>query len=292
MKIDNKIAADLSIKIINWYCRKDMTSVLSHLDEKTFFIGPREGQIIRCGTDIENAWISNLPMPDFSVSDIEVSSVTTSPTTCEVLLHYYVIWHKKDGTTLEHPQIMQVSWFIKQKIDGIAEDSADHDHYKVAVMHISNPVEPDERDLVYNTFGDIATSQIGHLFRVDSESQTWITIPGIGAIINRYPLGGIPWVESASSAHKSIVHTRDRDIRCSKPLSWFMQEYPGCFLQPSASFLVNPVFIKTLQRFTAELWNGQTLRIPEKKYSAFKRDYLEFLNRTHDSEGSANRSPK
>lgn len=277
---------NLSIDIINAYCRKDLSLVTAHLDEKTFFLGPREGQILRSGTDLRNAWISDLPMADFTVSDIEASSLVTSNTTCEVMLHYFVVWHKKDGTTLEHPQILQISWFVRQAVDGRNEDSEDHDHYKIAVMHISNPEELDERDLVYNTFGDISTSKIGHLFRQESEEQAWIIIPGIGAIINRYPAGSILWLESASSAHRSIVHTRDRDIRCSKPLSWFMKEYPGIFLQPSVSFLINPVFIKTLQRFTAELWNGQVLRIPEKKYGNFKREYLAYLQKGKAEQGT------
>lgn len=277
MKIDNEVAMNLSIDIINTYCQKDLSLVTAHLDEKTFFIGPREGQLLRSGADLRNAWISDLPMADFTVSDIEASSLVTSSTTCEVILHYFVVWHKPDGTTLEHPQVLQISWFVRWAVDGKTEDSEDHDHYKIAVMHISNPEELDERDLVYNTFGDISTSNIGHLFRQKAGDQAWITIPGIGAIINRYPAGGILWIESAASGHKSIVHTRDRDIRCAKPLSWFMENYPGVFLQPSLSFLINPVFIKTLQRFTAELWNGHVLRIPEKKYGNFKREYLAFL---------------
>lgn len=77
---------------------------------------------------------------------------------------------------------------------------------------------------------------------------------------------------SASSAHASIVHVRDRDIRCVKPLSWFMSAYPGVFLQPSVNYLINPAFIKNVQRFTVELYNGKILHIPQKKYGLFKKE--------------------
>lgn len=277
IRIDNNTAISLSIDFIERYCRKDLSWIRPHIDERTFFIGPREGQIMRCGSDLMNAWISDHPMPDFSVRNIEASSVMTSRITCEVLLHYEVIWHKPDGTTLEHPQIMQISWFVQQAIGDRTDDSADHDHYKVAVMHLSNPEELDERDLVYNTFGDIATSRIGYSIHTSIQADTWIVIPGVNAVINRYPAGSILWMESSNSAHKSIAHTRSRDIRSSKPLSWFMEQYPGIFLQPSLSFIINPAFIKTVQRFTAELWNGKVLHIPQKKYGQFKKDLEAYL---------------
>lgn len=281
LKIDNTIATDLSVGMINAYCRKDLSWIPTHLDEQTFFIGPREGQVLRTGTELTNAWISNLPMPDFGVEDVTASSVTTSPTTCEVLLHYQVIWHRPDGTTREHPQVMQVSWFLRQTTEGRREDSSTHDHYKVAVMHISNPEELDERDLVYNTFGDIATSGIGHSLHGQSQ-QSLVVFPGVGSVTNRYPAGSIVWVESARQGHQSIVHTRDRDIRCTQTLSWFMEQHPGVFLRPSVSYLVNPAFVRTVRRFSLELWGGQVLRIPEKKYAAFRRELTAYLERERE----------
>lgn len=277
LRIDSNVAIDLSVRMVRAYCRKDLSWIPTHLDERTFFVGPREGQVLRSGTELTGAWISGLPMPDFEVGDIVASSVLTSPTTCEVLLHYQVVWHRDDGTTLVHPQVMQVSWFLRQTTDGRHEDSPDHDHYKVAVMHLSNPEELDERDLVYNTFGDIATSGIGQTLRTPQE-QRWIVFPGVGAVTNRYPAGGILWIESAKQGHQSVVHTRGRDIRCTSTLSWFMERYPGTFLRPSVSYLVNPAFVRTVRRFTVELWGGEVLRIPEKRYAAFRRDLAAYLD--------------
>lgn len=290
LKIDGDVAIELSCGMVEAYCRKDLSFIPVHLDERTFFIGPREGQILRSGTELNGAWVSDLPMPDFEVEDVSASSVITSPTTCEVLLHYQVVWHRDDRTTLEHPQVMQISWFVRQTTEGRREDSPDHDHYKVAVMHISNPEELDERDLVYNTFGDIATSGIGHVLRSQSE-QCWVTFPGVGAVINRYPAGSILWVESASQGHQSVVHTRGRDIRCTSTLSWFVERYPQTFLRPSVSFIVNPAYVRTVRRFSVELWGGKVLRIPEKKYATFRRELTQYLERAGEDDAPRDRRP-
>lgn len=280
LKIDNTVAISLTTDFVTSYCRKDLSFIPPHIDARTFFIGPRKGQVFRGGTEVLNAWIAKHPMPDFSVSDIEASSVITSPITCEVILHYTITWHKPDGTRLVHPQILQVSWFVQQTVAGSQKDSENHDHYKVAVMHISNPDDLDERDLLYNSFGDIAISTISHKTAgssKDTGEMPWIVIPGIGAVLNRYPMNSILWIESAEQGHQSLVHTRDRDIRCAKPISYYVEKYPGAFLRPSVRFLVNPFFIKTVKRFQIELWNGQLLRVPEKKYAAFKSAFIGFL---------------
>lgn len=275
LKIDSRIALNLSVELVSAYFRKEKGRFQPHLDERTFFVGPREGQVFRNGSMLNNAWIAERPRPDFSVSDIVASAVITSSTTCEVILHYRVIWHKDDGSTLQHPQNTQFSWFIKQNANNSSADSADHDHYKLAVVHISNPEKQDERDLVYSTFGDLGTASIG--IRPLEKEQKWVLFAGVGSNLIRYPVGDIIWIESSGHGHQSIVHARDREIQCAWSVSRLYKEYPDAFLRPSVSFLVNPAFIKIVKRFSIELWNGQVLHVPEKKYYDFKRKFLEFM---------------
>lgn len=283
IEMDQNKAISLSISIIHAYCRKDLTWIPEYLDEQTLFIGPRKGQFLSGGTDLTNAWLLNHPMADFSVSDISASSILTSPSTCEVVLHYDVTWHKDDKTAITHPQTMQVSWFLKSQ-----HSKRNRKSYKVALMHISNPLELDERDLYYNTFGDIGTTSISSSAQSDMPSasafenrkrSTWIMIHGYGAVLNRYPSDSILYIESASKGKRSIVHTRDQDIHCIHRVKYFMEEYPGIFIQPSVSYIVNPLYIKKISRFQAELWNGRILHIPEKRYTSFKKDFESFFKK-------------
>lgn len=299
--------------MIRAYCQKDLSFIPLHMDDRTYFIGPRVGQVMNGGTVVENAWLPGHEIPNFSVSGISADSVATSATTCEVILRYMVTWHKKDESVLVHPQTMQVSWFLSHSAshpDSLSSHSASafnnpdtaaisspvqmlgdeaYKMYRVAVMHISNPEQLDERDLVYNTFGDIATATLTGSSSISTDKTVregrtgkeqkneWIIIPGVGATLSRYPSGSIIWIDSAAGGKKSTVHTRDQEIRCVNPVSYFMEEYPGIFLQPSVSFIVNPLYVKTIKRFQIDLWDGHTLRVPEKKYTKFKKEFEEFF---------------
>lgn len=216
---------------------------------------------------------------------------------------------------------MQISWFLSSAHSGSPSTLSSHSEvseavqllgeeeykmYRVGVMHISNPEELDERDLVYNTFGDIATATIAsthssstHSVPPNSTTGTmnenkgtvdkgnrekavtageWILIPGIGATLSRYPSGSIIWIESTAGGKKSVVHTQDQSIRCTRQVGYFMEEYPGIFLQPSVSFIVNPLYVKNIKRFQIDLWDGKSLRVPEKKYTKFKKEFEEFFD--------------
>lgn len=285
IKIDRQTAISQSVSIINAYCKKDLSWIPEYIDDRTIFIGPRTGQFLSGKTDLTNAWLPDHPLADFSVTDISASSVLTSSTSCEVILHYTVAWHKADGTILTHPQVLQISWFLRTHHVSSGPRTKQKISYKIAVMHVSNPNDLDERDLVYNTFGDIGTSTLASSQLSVSDSvgkktnNTWIMIHGVGAVLNRYPSDSIIWIESASKGKRSTVHTRDQDIHCTDRVRYFMDSYPGVFIQPSVSYIVNPLYIKKISRFQAELWDGRILRIPEKKYTAFRNDFESFFHK-------------
>lgn len=90
MKIDNNTAINLSIAMIKAYCEKDLSFIPLHIDSRTYFIGPRVGQIMNSGMAVENAWLPEHELPDFSVSNLSADSIATSSTTCEVILRYTV----------------------------------------------------------------------------------------------------------------------------------------------------------------------------------------------------------
>ena len=82
------------------------------------------------------------------------------------------------------------------------------------------------------------------------------------------------WIEAADEGRHSKVHTREQLINCMDRLSFFEEKYPGIFLCPHVSYLVNPHYIKSLRRFELALWDGTVLPVPEKKYTALKNALL------------------
>ncbi|MGN1381261.1 MAG: LytTR family DNA-binding domain-containing protein [Eubacterium sp.] len=273
MQINMKTAMSITLDIIKCYLDQDVDAVFKYMDEKTIFIGPRTGQFLTSGTKIRNASLSDAPSPEFSVENIRTFALPVTSNSCEIICMYTVIWKKKDGTIIRHPQTLQVTYVLRPSMQTDEDKSL---AYRIICVHISNPMEPDERDLHYKTFGDMSTSRIGALpGKKIAEAGGRIIIPGLYGSVYTYPSAALVWIESASGGHQSVVHTRSQELRCSKPLSYFSKNYPEVFLKPSVSYMVNPLYIREIRRCEAELWNGTVLRVPEKKFTAFKKEYLE-----------------
>jgi hypothetical protein len=277
MQIDMRTAMSITKDIIKSYLEHDVDEIFKYMDEKSIFIGPRNGQFLTSGTRIRNAQLSDAPKMEFTVENIRTFALPVTSISCEIICMYTVHWKKKDGTIIRHPQNLQVTYVLRPSM-GTEDDPTLA--YRIICIHISNPMEPDERDLHYKTFGDMSTSAIGSLSgERTAESGESVIIPALYGSVFNYPSNALVWIESASGAHQSIVHTRSGDLRCSKPLSYFSKNYPDVFLKPSVSYLVNPNYIRQIRRCEAELWNGTILRVPEKKFTAFKKQFLELTKR-------------
>lgn len=279
MNMDIKKAISFTLELMDNYCKKNIDSLFTHMDEKAVFIGPRTGQFFSSGTSIRNAWSSGAPMTDFILENIRTFAIPLTAMSCEVICMYTVIWKKDDCTVIRHPQTLQASWILQPSAAATEEeDSA----YRIVALHISNPIAPDERDLQYNTFGDMATSALSAGLQHSKKSaSTRILIPAPYGTVYSFPSGSVVWIESASGGHQSVVHARNTSLRSSRPLSYFSERYPDIFLKPSVSYMVNPLYIRKIRRCEIDLWNNVTLRVPEKKYTAFKKQFLSLMKETH-----------
>ena len=72
--------------------------------------------------------------------------------------------------------------------------------------------------------------------------------------------------------------TAELSIPTNKNTEYFMENYPGVFLSPHKSYLVNPIHIRNIRRFDLILDTGKTLSIPEKKYTKFKAEFTKWMD--------------
>jgi hypothetical protein len=277
MQMDIRTAMSITNNIIHWYLEQNQEDIYKYMDEKSIFIGPRTGQFLTSGTKIRNAQLSDAPKTKFSVEKIRTFALPVTSISCEIICMYTVIWKKKDGTIIRHPQTLQVTYVLRPSMASEEDQTL---AYRIICVHISNPMEPDERDLHYKTFGDMSTARIGALpGERTADAGVQVIIPSLYGSVYTYPSAALVWIESASGGHQSIVHTRGQELRCSRPLSYFTREYPDVFLKPSVSYLVNPNYIRQVRRCEIALWNDTVLRVPEKKFTAFKKEFLELIKR-------------
>lgn len=253
----------LSVDIMEHYNRNDLSIFFRYIDDSFTWIGPRQGQISHSKARALTAWIDTDHQIEFRISNIEAPLLPASPRSWEVLLFYDVHGQLSNGKTFLQPQRAQFSWVLKQK------------EYRLLVLHFSNPAAPDERDLIYNTWGDSDRSDyLTHAVPFRESSNSYIMIRGTDKIYFRHLTSSIMWIEAADEGRHSKVHTREQLINCMDRLSFFEEKYPGIFLRPHVSYLVNPHYIKSLRRFELALWDGTVLPVPEKKYTALKNALL------------------
>ncbi len=260
-----------SIDLLQEYCKRNPNSYFEQITDNTIFIGPRAHQILRGKQQILAAWTETYLLIDFSVSDITAYAIPIGSRSWEVLLLYRVQVRIPNQPETEHWQRAQITWVQKDQRN--AEGQVSH-VFRIAVMHLSNPAPTDERDKIYNVVGNIPEAQ--QLYNMDMPKlSSPIAIRGVDGNLYNYLSSSVLWIESDNGGHRSIVHTRDQDITCLDRLAHFEQTYPDCFIRAHISYLINPVHVKSIRRFEVTLWDGTTLPIPEKKYTAFKKTFLD-----------------
>lgn len=74
-----------------------------------------------------------------------------------------------------------------------------------------------------------------------------------------------------------MVHTPDGTVEVRTSISKLHSSYGHLFLRCHASYLVNPNYIRSIRRFCVTMTDGAELPIPERKYTAFRKQLDERL---------------
>jgi len=83
----------------------------------------------------------------------------------------------------------------------------------------------------------------------------------------------IEWVENDS--HYSTIHMKDKVITVGIELRDLYRRCEGTLILCHASYLINPMMVTSIKRFSLTLQSGVILPIPEKRYTSVKRQLLE-----------------
>ena len=260
----------LSFTVISEYYRYNFKPFFEYLDDNVLWIGPADKQLLRSKKAIIEAWSKEAPNLTFTMGNVIEYPISLTPKCCNVILTFPVYTHYPDGVTQMHSQRMDYTWIEKKQKD---ENGDTVVVPRIVKLHISNGVRIDDQDFIYAVHSkNINTNQI-------------ITSPGVRILFKskdgltcNYLSDSILWIEKLNNGKYSIVHTAADNIPCNKSTDYFMENYPGVFLSPHKSYLVNPIHIRSIRRFDLTLDNGKTLSIPEKKYTRFKAEFIKWTD--------------
>lgn len=235
--------------------------------DEVLWVGPRSGQIIQGKDNIIKTWSSIEDVPRFSMGNIEAKSVSTGVNNLEVLLEYYVYTYFPDGSIDQHHQRLHYSW-------GMIKDDMGRKIPKAFMIHLSNMAQENNTEQKLKVYASsLSDSQKDALHIPGLSKISFRTIYGKGRNEIKYyfNMGTILWIESTDGGRHCIVHTLEGDFEAIENLRYFEEQAGEDLIRAHASYLVNPMYVRSLRRFTLTLSSGTELSIPEKKYTAFRK---------------------
>lgn len=259
-----------SILIITEYYKNNLTPYFESVDDDILWIGPAKGQWIRGRQALLDAWDKEKHDLSFSMSSITSNYITSSKHYCEIVLTYAVFIHYPDGQVVHRDQQLHYTWCERKIPD--AEGNIQKVP-KILMIHISNPISYDERDTIY----PVHFPETSFLKARPAIAGSRILVQGLDQATHYLLSDSIVWMESENKGLHTKIHTTGETLSVINSLSSIAKAYPQLFIRTHSSYLVNPMYSHHLKRFQIELSDGAVLPVPQKKYTAVKKAFEEWM---------------
>ena len=267
-----------SYYMVSEYYRNHLEPFFENIDENILWIGPAEKHLLRSKEAILEAWSKESHTLTFSMGNVTEYSVPLTSKCCNVILTFPVYTHYPDGVTQMHSQRMDFTW-LERKIKD--ENGSAVTVPRVVKLHISNGAPLDKRDFIYAVHSEYVNG-----FQSFISPGKRVLFGGRDGLIRSYLAESILWIEKLDHGKYTVVHTATENVDSNKNTDYFTENYPDLFLSPHRSYLVNPIHIRNVCRFKLTLDNGDTLPIPEKKYTRFKEALAKWTSDWNQQQGA------
>lgn len=265
-----------SIYIITEYYKNNTKPFFDYMADDVLWIGPRNGQIISGKEAMIRTWDASENNLIFSMGNIEVLTSSTGRANLEVMLEYYVYTHFPNGKVDKHHQRLHLSWGNRR----MTENGESVTVPRMCMIHISNIADTAISGKVYPTSEEESVPDAVDTLVSRTSSRT-VYGKDTNDTVYYFNSSTILWIESADNGQHAIVHTTEGEIKAAERLRYFEKEFSGELLRAHISYLVNPLYVRSIKRFEVELTDGTILSIPEKKYTAFRKQLEEWSPENH-----------
>ena len=268
--MDTNDIIKLSNHIVIEYYSNNLKPFFDHLDNDVIWFGPADKQILRSKQAIISAWSKEKSDLTFTMGNIQEYPVPLTSKCCNIIITFPIYTHYPDGTSHLHNQRIDFTWIERR----ILENNAYVTVPRLIKIHISNAFRLSDEDFIYpvhskaNNTGQIVSS---------ISNGSYILFKGKDGQIYNYLSDSILWIEKHNEGRNAVIHTMTDAVLCVEKTDMFLQKYPDVFLTPHTSYLINPIHIASIKRFSVTLDNEKQLPISEKKYTRFKADFAEWI---------------
>lgn len=252
-----------SIHIITEYYKNNLMPYFDMIDDDILWYGPANGQFLQGKRAIIDAWEKEDNRLTFTMGNIVARSVSVG-SACEVILSYPVTTHYPSGADITVNQHLHYSWVERKRTlaDGTVARLP-----RIIVIHITNPYRQSEKDAIYPAhFDELQRNEISV-----PVGEKRFTFKGKGASVYCLYPQSIGWIESSGKGKQSTAHLLDGEkIDLLSAVTAIEAETAPFFVRVHESYLVNPRFVKKIERFKITLNDGTVLPVPEKKYTRIR----------------------
>ena len=260
MKVKEMV--DLTNDIVQRYYKNDIQPFLDHVDERVLWYGPAIGQFLSGRKNVMDAWSAEKHSLTFTLGNVRLDHISSHSSYCEVMMSFPVTTHNPDVDHVTMDQIIHITW-CERKIDGEKVP-------RMLVVHISDLYHKHKDDNIYPVhFNEVYK---GYVPITRAANNRRVYFHGTDAADLYLIPDTIIYAESIDYGRHSMLYTTEGAFRTSLSTTALENEHPDFLIRCHKCHLVNPVHIISISRFKVTLSNGKELAIPEKKYTAFRKE--------------------
>jgi len=262
---------DLSTTLISDLYSHKLDHALDYIDDDVMCVGQFENMIFR-GKD-ELLKKINMEPKDLHITLSTIISHTHRTSTKNIdIIMSFKIYFSREGSMFEHNQIVHLTWAEKVILtpEGVSTKEP-----RIVSIHISNVSKMENQDyepILKNPFMSPPEIMLAR-----TEQGMRVQVIGLDRATYFFLPSTIKWIESCDAGQHSCIHLIDREVICVNNISSIAAAYEDILIRTHESYLVNPCFVTSIKRFSLTILGGIELPIPERKYTAVKKQIQTFF---------------
>lgn len=260
-----------SMKILVKYYQNDVEPFLNALHPNVLWIGPLDGQVIYTKEAMVRAYMKDTNNITFHLLGLKSHIIHSTSVQCDILMTFIVDSFYPNGEVIRCNQRILLSWTndIKTKKKMKTEPEP-----LILTCFIANALPSHEKDTIYPnnfTYTPFAQSYIA------SAGCKHFSAKGANHELLYLSDREILYIESKRPG--CVIHTMQTDFYSSESVSEIYKKCSDILIRTHICYLVNPLYIRSVERFFVTLSTGVVLPIPEKKYTNVKKQIAQAIDK-------------
>ena len=261
-------AIELTRECLAHFWQRDCEYAVNHFADDVIWVGSRQDQYIIGKKEAQADLKADIgELQPCHLLNAEFNVVASTPKVCVVTGRYLVT---TDDCAEYFLQVQQRCTFVwKSTNDGL----------KISHIHISNPMGElslAENERFPNSMGKMAHRYlVNHALKLQNNTTT-LRITGDGGSLCFILLSEILYVNAAKK--NAVIFTLNGKISVRESISDIEAQANGELVSVHRSYLVNPDYISSIERYTVTMTDGSKLPVPKKKFN----DLRSMLLQRHD----------